>query len=108
MRRFFGADTVRLGPVDGFHQDQSAGKRNKSSETFGCFLATHRDPLKTFELSDRLLDAGAPAIEALGEVFRLILCGRPIRDHRDDAAFATGGAVLLGIVAFVVLNSTEN
>jgi hypothetical protein len=92
---------LSLGPVDGFHQNQSASKRHESSETFGRFLATHCDPLEPFELTDGLLNAGAPSVEQLQEVFRPVLCGRTIRDQRDNAALAAliGVTTARGVVS---------
>jgi len=92
---------VPLGPVDGLHQDQSASESYESRETFGRFLATHCDPLEPFELTDALLNAGAPPEQQLRKVFRPVLCGCTIRDHRDNAALAAGSAVLFGVVALV-------
>src|SRR3954471_9383613 len=47
----------QLGRVDGFDQDEAEGDGDEGTEVLCCLLASKRDPLKAFELADRLFDA---------------------------------------------------
>src|SRR5215212_9782672 len=57
----------RLGPVDGFDDDEAQSECDEGSEVPVRFLAAERNALEALELADELLDAGAGAIERLRE-----------------------------------------
>jgi hypothetical protein len=90
-----------LRPADGFDQDQFASKGNESDEVQGGFLAPQSNPLEPLELADRLLDPRQSFVEPFREEAGLVLGIQAVRDHRDTALFAAGGAVFLRVVALV-------
>ena len=92
----------RLGPVDGFDQDQAAGEADKGSIAFCGLFAAHCNALEAFELAHRLLDTGAGLIEYLGKEEAWPVLGiRTPRDDWNNAPPATGGAIGGGIIALV-------
>ena len=66
-------DPHRLGRVDGFDDDEAKSKCDEGSEVLVRFLATERNSLEALELTHKLLDAGAGAIERLREERRPVL-----------------------------------
>src|SRR3954468_24747011 len=94
-------ESMELGRVDGFDDDEAEGESHEGSEVLVGFLATERDALEALELADQLLDAGAGAVERLRKESGPV-SGRGLeRDHRADAPFARGRAVGLAVVSFV-------
>ena len=51
--------------MDGFDDDEAKSEGDQGSEVLVCFLAAERNSLEALELADKLLDAGAGAIERL-------------------------------------------
>ena len=92
---------MSLGRVDGFDQDEAAGEGDQGCVALGRFVASEGDALESFELADRLLDAGAPFVERAWEEARSVLRVVAARDDWADAAVAGGSAVALRVVAFV-------
>src|SRR3954454_5745547 len=62
-----------LGRVDGFDDDDAKSKCDEGSEVLVRFLAAERNSLEALELTHKLLDAGAGAIERLREERRPVL-----------------------------------
>lgn len=82
----------------GFDQGECGGGGDEGCEVALCLFAAKRDALEALELADGLFDAGAAAVERVGEEVRLVLLVGLVRDDRDDAALACRGAVgLAGI-----------
>src|ERR1700722_582686 len=96
-----------LGPVDGFHQDQSASKCHKSGEAFGGFLTTHSNALEPLQFADGLLDACPPAVEPLRKEAGFVDGIRSVWDHRNNTSSPTSGAIVLGVVALVGHSGTR-
>ena len=87
--------------MDGFDQDEAAGKGDQGCVVLFGFLAAHGDAFEAFDFADELLDAGAQFVEALREETRSVLDVAAVRNDRADTSAASGGAVGFGIVAFV-------
>ena len=66
-------ERTRLGRVDGFNDDEAKSKGDEGSEVLVRFLAAERNSLEALELTHKLLDAGAGAIERLREERRPVL-----------------------------------
>ena len=80
----------RLGPVDGFREDEPESEGNKGAVVLGRLLAAERHALEALELADELLDASASPIERFWEE-RGTGPGRDLEgDHRTDAPLACG------------------
>jgi hypothetical protein len=90
-----------LGSVDGFDQDEAAGKCDERGIILCGLLATERDALEALELADGLLDPAPSLVEDAREEDGSGFDVAPIRDHRADAALACCLPVRLGIVALV-------
>ena len=56
-----------LGGVDGFGEDEAESKGNDGAVGLGRLLAAQRHALEALQLADKLLNAGAGAIEHSGE-----------------------------------------
>jgi hypothetical protein len=67
---------LELGGVDGFDEDEAESKGHNGAVVSGCLLAAERHALEALELTHKLLDAGAGAIERLRE--------EPCRFWADD------------------------
>ena len=92
---------VCLGPVDGFDQDEPAGKCNERDVILSGLLAAEGDTLEAFELADRLLDPAPPLIQDAREEGGSPLGIGAVRNHWADAALACRLPVRLSIVALV-------
>ena len=90
-----------LGRVDGFNQDQSTCEGDERSVILFSFLTAHGDAFKTFQLADRLFDAGAGFVESFGEEFRPCLGIRTVWDDRADIPFARRLTVSCRVISFV-------
>ena len=55
--------TVKLGPVDGFDQDEGASESDESAIAVLGFVAAHGISLEALQLADRLLDPGTGLVE---------------------------------------------
>jgi hypothetical protein len=75
-----------LGPVDGFNQDEGAGKGDECAVAVLGFVTTHGNPLEALQLADGLLDSGTRLVEQSGKELRLVLGVLAIRNNRNDAA----------------------
>jgi hypothetical protein len=93
--------------VDGFDQDEGAGKGDESREVLRCFLAAQGDPLEAFELADSLLDPGAAFVEDTGKESGA--CGSvfSVWDGWADAAAACSVTIGLGVVSFIAENGAR-
>jgi hypothetical protein len=100
-------DNPHLGPVDGFDDDQAECKGHDGAEVSRRLLAAERNALEAFELADRLLDAGAGAIERLRKESRPVLLIGLVRNHRGDATLARRRTVALSGVSLVAHRGTR-
>ena len=91
----------RLGPVDGFDQEEDTSESDESGIVSLCFLTSHGHAFETFDLADQLLDPGAQLVEPLGEEFRSVLSRASMRNDRDDPSAAGSLAVGCGVVSLV-------
>jgi len=87
--------------VDGFDQDEAAGKRNERGVVLGGFFAPERNALETFELADGLLDPSAALIEGLGKEGRAVFGIGAVWDNRADVPLPRGLTVWLCVIPFV-------
>ena len=86
-----GEQAVRLlGPVDGFNQDEGAGKGDECAVAVLGFVTTHGNPLVALQLADGLLNSGTRLVEQSGKELRLVLGVLAIRNNRNDAAATAG------------------
>ena len=60
-------DSLALGCVDGFDQDERRGEGDDSAEVSSGFLAAQGDAFEAFERADGPLDPGSAAIQGFGE-----------------------------------------
>jgi hypothetical protein len=87
--------------VDGFDQDECTRQCDERTVIPCCLLATQRNALKSFELSDYLFDTGAALVENFRKEGGHVFDVGSIRDCRAYSALACGLAVRFGIVALV-------
>ncbi len=87
--------------MDGFDQDQATCEADNGGVAFRGLFAAQGDALEPFQLADGLLDPGAGLVEQLRKETRLVLGVLAARDHRNDAALATGGAVRRRVIALI-------
>ena len=59
--------------MDGFDDDEAKSEGDERPVVLDRFLAAERHALEALELADELFDAGAGAIERLGEESRPVL-----------------------------------
>ena len=90
-----------LGSVDGFDQDEAAGKRNERGVVLGSFFAPECNALETLELAHGLLDPSAALIEGLWEERWAIFGIGAARDDRADVPLPRSLTVWLCVVPFV-------
>ena len=83
-----------LGPVDGFNQDKTAGETDDSFVALDGFLASHRDTFEALQLADALLDPSTGLVKQPWKEARSGFRVGAMRDDRNNAAFAAGGAVV--------------
>ena len=92
---------ANLGRVDGFDDDETECKGHDGAEVSVCLLAPQRHAFEAFEFANRLLDAGACPIERLRKESGPVPLIGLVRDHRSDAALATGFAIAPAGVSLV-------
>ena len=92
---------MKLGPVDGFDEDEAASEGDESRVALGRLLAAECDLLEALELAHGLLDPRPALIEDLREESGLGADVRAIRDDRADTALSGRPSVGLGVVALV-------
>jgi hypothetical protein len=81
--------------MDGFDQDKTAGSVDNSIVALVGLVASHRDAFEAFQFTNGLLDPGSSFIKQLRKETRAVFGVGTMRDDRNNAAFAAGGAVLL-------------
>jgi len=101
------ARSLILGRVDGFDQDERAGKRNKGREILGGLLAAQSDAFEALELAVALLDAGSPLVEDPGKEGGLVFGVLSVRNDGTDAAPARCRSVGRRIVPLVTENGAR-
>ena len=87
--------------MDGFDQDEPAGKCNERDVILSGLLTAERDALEAFELADGLLNPTPPLIQDAREEGGSLLGIGAVRNHWADAALACRLPVRLSIVSFV-------
>jgi hypothetical protein len=87
--------------VDGFNQHQPACKTDDGGVADVGLFAAHGDAFEPLELADRLFDARAKFIEALGKEATSLLGVFTTRDYRCDTTCARGDAICDAVISFV-------
>ena len=106
MARVWGGDLKRteylernrLGPVDGFDQDEGGGEGDEGAEVCGRLFAAQSDAFEAFELPDGLFDAGPSPVErpckALWPVFGVLSVGNDGQGASFPGELAVSGTVI--------------
>jgi hypothetical protein len=84
---------VRLGGVDGFHEEEAESKGNHGAVILGRLLAAELYTLEPLQLANELLDAGASPVKRWWSAFSL-------------GSAATGGSISSLIVNLTSLRRT--
>ena len=80
---------------------QCAGKRDECGVTVCCLVIAHGDPLRAFELADRLLDSGAGLVEQHRKEAGSVLGVRAVWYDWDYAALAASRTDGRGVTTLV-------
>ena len=86
-------NTIGLGRVDGFDQDEAESKGDERAVILGRLLAAKRNTFEALELADRLFDAGPRFVECFRKEGGHVFGVGAIRDDRAYATLARGLAV---------------
>ena len=83
----------RLGPVDGFDQDEGASESNECAIAVLGFVAAHGNSLEALQLADGLLDSGACLVEQSWEETGPVPGVLAVWNHRNNATPAASRTV---------------